>query len=175
MRRTLEQTELLCYLGRPLPYSVQQEIFIDMIPVGSYLNGGVWRIELSPVSLVTGEYRFYLPGYAVRNAATGFFLSTPEMTITIPSTARRAVTVGAYDVPRRSYADFSGRGFVYSYSDGRTDTAGGQQIIADVKPDLTAPGVGITVPMPNGGYEQVSGTSFATPFVTGAAALLMRK
>ena len=172
-RRTLEQTQLLCYLGKPLPYNVQQEIFIDMIPVGSYLNGGVWRIELSPVSLVTGEYRFYLPGYAVRNVATGFFLPTPEMTITIPSTARRAVTVGAYDVPRRSYADFSGRGFVYSYSDGRTDTAGGQQIIADVKPDLTAPGVGFTVPMPNGGYEQVSGTSFATPFVTGAAALLM--
>ncbi len=173
VRRTLEQTELLCYLGRPLPYSVQQEIFIDMIPVGSFLNGGVWRIELSPVSLVTGEYRFYLPGYAVRNAATGFFLPTPEMTITIPSTARRAVTVGAYDVPRRSYADFSGRGFVYSYSDGRTDTAGGRQIIADVKPDLVAPGVNITVPMPNGGYEQVSGTSFATPFVTGASALLM--
>ncbi|MDE7418209.1 MAG: S8 family peptidase [Lachnospiraceae bacterium] len=173
VRRTLEQTQLLCYLGKPLPYNVQQEIFIDMIPAGSYLNSGVWRMELQPVSLVTGEYRLYLPSYAARSAATGFFLPTPEMTITIPSTARRVVTVGAYDVSRRSYADFSGRGYVYRYSDGRTDTAGGEQIIADVKPDLTAPGVNITVPMPNGGYEQVSGTSFATPFVTGAAALLM--
>lgn len=173
VRRTLEQTQMLIYLGKPLPYNVQQEIFIDMIPAESYLKSGVWRIELVPVSLVTGEYRFYLPGYAARNAATRFFLPTPEMTITIPSTARRAVTVGAYDVARRSYADFSGRGYVYSYSDGRTDTAGGQQIVADVKPDLTAPGVGITVPVPNGGYERVSGTSFATPFVTGAAALLM--
>lgn len=77
-----------------------------MIPSGSYINSGVWRIELVPVSLVTGEYRFYLPGYAARTAATGFFLPTPDMTITIPSTARRAVTVGAYDRARRSYADF---------------------------------------------------------------------
>ena len=139
-------------------------------------------MELVPISLVTGEYRFYLPGYAVRNTATGFFLPTPEMTITIPSTARRVITVGAYDIARRSkyfrniingipffdyinlhsfllpflllhvcqcvfytygaydiarrsYADFSGRGYVYRYNDGRTDTAGGQQIIADVKPD----------------------------------------
>lgn len=173
VRRTLEQTQLLCYLGKPLPYNVQQEIFIDMIPTESYVNSGVWRMELQPVTVVTGEYRLYLPGYAVRNAGTGFFLPTPEMTITIPSTARRAVTVGAYDVSLRSYADFSGRGYVYRYDDGRTDTVGDQQIVAEVKPDLIAPGVDITVPVPNGGYEQVSGTSFATPFATGAAALLM--
>lgn len=173
LRRTMEQTQLLCYLGKPLPYNVQQEIFIDMLPVGSYITEGVWRIELQPVSVITGEYRFYLPSYAARNAGTGFFLPTPEMTITIPSTARRAVTVGAYNTTLQSYADFSGRGYVYRYYDGRSDTAGGQQIVAQVKPDLVAPGVDITVPVPNGGYGKASGTSFATPFVAGSAALMM--
>ena len=39
------------------------------------------------------------------------------------------------------------------------------------KPDITAPGVNIRIP---GNKEQtVTGTSFATPMVTGAAAMLM--
>lgn len=177
VRRGLEQTELLCFLGEPIPYSTSQEIFIDMLPTGnsrvSYINSGVWRFELEPVSIVTGEYRFYLPSYAARNAGTGFFLPTPEMTITIPSTSQRAITVGAYDPIYRSYADFSGRGFVYRYEEGRFNSPGGSFGVAEVKPDLVAPGVNITVPMPNGGYERVSGTSFATPFVAGSAALMM--
>ena len=173
IRATLEQTELLCFIGEPQPYSVNQEIYIDFIPNHRYINSGVWQLELIPVQAVTGEYRFFLPSYVARNAGTGFLLPTPEVTLTIPSTALRAITVGAYDGQRRSYADFSGRGYVYRYEEGRATREGIPYGVAFSKPDLVAPGVGIRVPVPGGGYENVSGTSFATPLVAGSAALLM--
>lgn len=173
VRVTLEQTELLCLIGEPQPYSVNQEIFIDFIPSDSYINSGVWYLELLPQQVVTGEYRFYLPSYVARNRGTGFLLPTPEVTLTIPSTSLRAITVGAYDAQRRSYADFSGRGYVYRYEEGRATSQGSPYGVAFSKPDIVAPGVNVRVPVPGGGYENASGTSFATPLVTGSAALLM--
>ena len=107
----------------------------------------------------------------MRNAGTGFLNATPDTTITIPSTSNKAITVGAYNVNMQSYADFSGRGFVYR----NVINKASEQIqgIVQVKPEIAAPGVDISVPVVGGGYERVSGTSFATPFVTGVSALLM--
>lgn len=164
----LEQTEVLVYMGEPTPYAVAQEIYLEMIPIGrQYINGGVWTVRLEGVEIVTGQYYFYLPSASARSASTGFYRPTPEVTLTIPSTAAKVITVGAYDSTYDAYADFSGRG----YAD--ADRTVGVVAAGLVKPDLVAPGVGVAAPDVNGSYLPVTGTSFATPIVTGAAALLM--
>ena len=164
----LEQTEVLVFFGEPAPYSAAQEIYFEFLPTDRpYINSGVWTFVLEPVRVVTGRYYFYLPSGAVRNANTGFFRSTPEVTLTIPSTAAKVITVGAYDSTYNAYADFSGRG----YAD--PDRTLGVVTAGMAKPDLVAPGVNVLAPDIYGGYFPVTGTSFATPIVTGSAALLM--
>ena len=164
----LEQTDILVYIGEPRPYAVAREIYLDMIPAeGSYINSGVWQLLIEPVRVVTGEYYLYLPGSAVRNSRTQFFRPTPQVTLTVPSTSAKVITVGAYNATFDSYADFSGRGYADATRTIGVVTAG------LTKPDLVAPGVNIIAPNLFGGYDAFTGTSFATPIVTGSAALLM--
>lgn len=152
-------TEILLYYGEPSPYSTAQEIYIDMLPRETYITGGVWRIILTPRKIVSGAYELWLPSENVLNKGTGFLFPTDHTTLTIPSTAGRVITVGAYNALTFVYADFSGRGYTRERN--------------LIKPDIVAPGVDVTAAAVGGGYAQFTGTSFATPFVTGGAALLM--
>ena len=151
-------TELLIYYGKPGPYFVTQEIYIDFIPTGNYVDSGVWKIILRGKDIKDGEYFLWLPGGNVLNPLTSFYLPRAEGTLTIPSTALRLISVGAYDSRSDVYAEFSGRG---------------SSFLPYGKPDFVAPGVDITAPRPGGSYGSFTGTSFAAPFATGACALLM--
>lgn len=154
------RTTVLLYYGKPSPYSKAQEIYFDFIPRYDYVESGVWKIRLVPRRIISGQYDFWLPSESALNRSTHFLRPTPDTTLTIPSTALRAISVGAYNDSFQTYADFSGRGFT------RLDNL--------IKPDLSAPGVNVMTSRAGGGYEPVTGTSFATPFVTGSAALLMQ-
>lgn len=152
-------TELLVYYGEPGPYSIEQEIYVEFIPSGDYIDSGIWNVRLVPRRIVDGIYRMWLPSYAAIGSATRFLRPTESNTLTIPSTASQVITVGAYNTATDAYADFSGRG------------AEGVRLL---KPTLVAPGVDIETAAPDNQYVSQTGTSFATPFVTGAAALLMQ-
>lgn len=165
----LEQTQVLLFTGEPSPYSVNQEIYFDLIPEdgGTYITPGIWSFELTPIKTVSGNYDFYLPSNAILNTGTRFFSPTPVKTMTIPSTASKVITVGAYDASLEAYADFSGRGYPLQ------SIAGERMNQGTVKPDIVAPGVGIHTIGPNNTFVQVTGTSFAVPFAAGSAGLLM--
>ena len=159
-RYSFGETEVYSYNGEPTPYTPFQEVYLDFLPADTYLTAGVWTIRLIPQNLRNGQWDMWMPSSAIRNVATAFLLPNPYTTLTIPSTSARAITVGAYDSRQNTYASFSGRGFTWN-----------NQL---VKPDLVAPGVDIISCSPGGRYESRTGTSMATPFVTGTASLLMQ-
>ncbi len=72
-RHRTGETELLIYYGKPGPFQVTQEIYIDFIPRGNYIDSGVWKIILRGRNIKEGEYYLWLPGGGALNPNTGFF------------------------------------------------------------------------------------------------------
>lgn len=165
-RYTLGGTNVISLSGEPSPYNLYQEIYINLQPQGSYITSGIWKIQLYGENVRQGTYNIWLPASVSLNRATGVIRPVAYDTITIPATAGGCISVGAYNSYTGAYAAFSGRGSAL------TDV-----LTAGIKPDILAPGVDISIRRDTRQgvvYTSVTGTSYATPFVTGAAALLMQ-
>lgn len=152
-------TILYLTAGDPSPYNLYQEFYLDFFPRDGYLDSGIWTLELIPQRISDGAWEMWMPSSALRNPLTQFLTPTPDITLTIPSTAQKVISVAAYDSNFNQPASFSGRGYSWNTN--------------AIKPDLAAPGVDITTSTPGGSYRSLSGTSMAAPFVTGSCSILM--
>jgi len=119
---------------------------------------GTWRLRVFGKKIVVGTFDIWLP-ISERTEAY-FFSPNVETTLTIPATSFSVISVGAYNSLLDIYASFSGRGYT--------------RVFNNVKPDIVAPGVSIYTASPNNTYDPKTGTSFATPLVTGSVSLLQQ-
>ncbi|MBE5935740.1 MAG: peptidase S8 [Lachnospiraceae bacterium] len=154
----IENYTIYVYYGKTTPLNENQEINIILYPQGDFLGEGIWILEMTPQNIINGRYDIWLGSDTQLNQNTRFLNSDIYKTITIPATAYRGIAVGAYNGRNDVFASFSGRGS-YEY-----------EILG--KPEIVAPGVDIISTKSGGGYETRTGTSMATPFVTGSVALM---
>ncbi len=160
----LKDESVAVYYSEPTPYESEQEIYISWIPNQDYVTSGIWKIRMRAQTVRSGEFAMWLPVAGSTSGEVSFLNPSIFNTLVIPSTAQYVIAVSAYDSRNDTFANFSGRGPIDTRNDRRENA----------KPDLAAPGVAINTATTGGGYRVVSGTSFAAPFVAGAAALLMQ-
>ncbi len=156
----LGTTEVFTTFVGPSPLNGDIEFAVFLIPLRSaFISPGVWTVRIYGKNIVLGDYHVWGPTSETAGIDNYILTNVSGITITTPATAEFVISVGAYNSRTQQIAPFSGRGF------SRNDKV--------IKPDLVAPGVNIIAPSYTGGYQQLSGTSMATPHVTGSAALIM--
>lgn len=148
-------------LVMPTPYTSKQLVKVYIKPGDGtdYVISGIWSIEF----VITGKIKcgivdMWLPTVEAVGLSTGFLRPSPDITVTIPATARKVLSVGAFNEASQSMAPFSGRGYT---ADGR------------LAPLIAADGVDVRAAGYGGGYVRKTGTSFAAPKVSGYAARIM--
>lgn len=138
----------------PHPRSGSQLILIQVVNA----TPGVWRVTVYGDLVLEGEYNAWLPITGLGDPGVSFLAPTPNVTVTVPSTALGVIKLGGYNTQNRAlYADSSW----------------GPTRLPMLAPDLSAPAVDVRGIYP-AGYGAMTGTSVAAAITAGACALLLQ-
>lgn len=140
------------------PYSLLRRVTMQMSSL-TQITPGIWTLVFTPKDIVEGTIDIYLPTAEGLSKDTRFLEPNEILTVTVPGTASQVITVGSFNSRTDVRSSFSGEG----------DFENGVY-----KPDLLAPGEDIISFLPGGSLGALTGTSMATPHVTGVCSLLMQ-
>ena len=148
---------------------------IIMVPEGQDLANGGWNIALNGTTVINGNFQAWVDR---NNRGSSSWqpplLQEDQLTLGVPSTALRVITVGSHDKtsPTPNIDSHSGRG---PTRDGR------------IKPEIATIGKSLVAPLPRNMNQPLAGqplytsppnladgTSFSAPLVGGACALLFQ-
>ena len=119
---------------------------------------GIWTLYVNPSTTITGQFHIWLPMSGMLEKDVGFLRPDPDVTLTVPSSAKIPIGVGGMD--QKS-------GILY------LDSGRGNTIASVVKPDFVAPAVGVQAIGRLGNYVTLTGTSAASAIAAGACAQIM--
>lgn len=157
IRNVLGGTRIRGYFYPISPYSLVRRLTIQMSSDNN-ISPGIWKLVFTPINIVMGNVNIYLPTSEGISRDTRFLEANKNLTVTVPGTASKVITVGSFNSRTDTVSIFSGEGDI------------SQNVL---KPDLLAPGEDILSVLPGGSVGALTGTSMATPHVTGVVALLM--
>ena len=146
------------YTG-PKPFDLIGEISIAITTNANFISSGQWQLRLYLLNEYRGVFDIWLPISEGLNRKTKFLQPTVLNTLGIPATVTNIIAVGSYNFITNNISSFSGRGRPTMFH--------------PIRPDLVAPGEDISSAAPNRSFDTKSGTSMATPHVSGIAALMM--
>lgn len=154
-RFTVENTVLEVIGGE------MQEQTRDQVVMFRFENSkvGVWKILVYSTEPDV-KYHMWLPIRQFLSADTYFVRPDPNVTICEPGNSRRGISISAYNPVDGAFYIQASRGFTQT---------------GVIKPDVTAPGVGLYGPLPKNNFGTMTGTGVAAAFTAGIAAMFMQQ
>lgn len=160
----IQESQQVTFLFEPTKVFIEYRILEprtgDQLIVIRFQNpsSGIWRIRVYDEAGIGGLFDIWLPMEGFVNPETRFLRPDPEITICEPGNSGAVITTATYNDADNSLYLNSSRGYT---RDGR------------IKPDIASPGVNVFGPVPGGGYARRTGSSIASAFTAGAAALIL--